>query len=114
MEESWILEEFKDKHGRNIFRDWLSGLEDPTTEQRVDAYIGRLRRGIFNNCKPIDGCDDIYELVMDFGPGYRAYYTRIGKTILLLLCAGLKKRQNKDIKRALLLLLEYRDRVRRG
>jgi len=111
MEDLWKVEEFKDRQGNNIFRGWLSSLEDPTTEQRIDVYIGRLRRGIFNNCKPIDGYDAIYELVMDFGPGYRAYYSRIGKTVLLLLCAGLKKRQNKDVKRALALLTEYRNRV---
>lgn len=110
MEEPWKVEEYEDKKGKNIFRSWLLGLKDPTTEQRIDAYIGRLRRGIFNNCKPVEGYDGIYELVMDFGPGYRAYYTRTGKTILLLLCGGLKNQQENDIKLAYRLMLEYKTR----
>jgi len=44
--------------------------------------------------------DGLSELRIDTGPGYRVYYTRCGKTLFLLLCAGDKSTQRKDIKRA--------------
>jgi putative addiction module killer protein len=61
--------------------------------------------GNFSNCKPIQGAKGIFEIVMDFGPGYRVYYTRIGKVVLLMICGGLKNKQKKDIETA----VKYRE-----
>ena len=49
--------------------------------------------------------DGVWELKVDVGPGYRVYYAQQGKTVILLLCAGAKRRQRQDIARA----VEYRN-----
>ena len=98
--DTWRVEEYLDAQGRNVFRSWLESLKDPKTSQRIDNHIGRLRRGIFSNSQYIEGSPGLYELVMNFGPGYRAYYARTGKRILLLLCASRKDRQSRSIEAA--------------
>ena len=50
------------------------------------------------------------EMRIDYGPGYRVYFTQRGKTIVILLCAGDKRTQKQDIKRALSLVRELSER----
>ena len=57
--------------------------------------------------KPIEG--EISEMRVDFGPGYRLYFTRRGRVILVLLNAGDKSSQKRDIRRALKLAAELGD-----
>lgn len=52
----------------------------------------------------------VSELRIDHGPGYRVYYAKVGKTMVLLLCGGDKRRQAADITRAVALLADYRRR----
>ncbi|MDO8878656.1 MAG: type II toxin-antitoxin system RelE/ParE family toxin [Pseudolabrys sp.] len=40
------------------------------------------------------------EMRVDYGPGYRVYFVQRGKAIVILLCAGDKRTQRKDIERA--------------
>jgi putative addiction module killer protein len=101
----WSIKYYYTPDGKVPFKDWMDGLGDKTTEDKIDAYITRLMTGNFNNCKPIQGVKGIYEIVMDFGPGYRAYYARVGKVILLIVCGGLKNKQKGDIETA----VKYRD-----
>src|ERR1700716_1949808 len=84
------------------FDKWLKELEDQDGAARITARIARLSMGNFGDYKPIG--DGLSELRIDTGPGYRVYYTRRGKTLYLLLCAGDKSTQQKDIKRALEIL----------
>ncbi|MBI4844400.1 MAG: type II toxin-antitoxin system RelE/ParE family toxin [Nitrospirae bacterium] len=58
----------------------------------------RVRLGNFGHSKSLG--EGIYELKVDYGPGYRVYFSVIGKTIVLLLLGGDKKSQNKDIAQA--------------
>jgi putative addiction module killer protein len=44
--------------------------------------------------------EGVGELKIDFGPGYRVYFGRVGATIVVLLCGGDKKTQKKDIVKA--------------
>ena len=55
--------------------------------------------------------DGVWEFKIETGPGYRIYFGKIGKNIVLLLSGGIKKRQNKDIKLAFKLLDEYKKKV---
>ena len=96
------------------FKDWRDGLGDKTTEDKINAYVARLMAGNFNNCKPIHGVKGIYEIVMDFGPGYRAYYTRVGKVILLIMCGGLKNKQKGNIETAVMYREDALERIRAG
>ncbi len=72
------------------------------------ARIDRLAAGNFGDCKSLRG--GLYELRIDWGPGYRIYYAVLGKTCVLLLCAGDKRSQSRDIKRALEYWNDYKDR----
>jgi len=65
---------------------------------------------IFADCKSLRG--GLCELRIDWGPGYRVYYAMIGKTCVLLLAGGDKRKQSSDIERALAYLKDYRQRTR--
>ena len=80
--------------GRSPFAEWFNGL-DAMTAARVDRYIRRLEAGKFGAAKPLR--DGVFELRLDFGPGYRVYYGREGRTIIILLGGGSKRRQDADI-----------------
>jgi putative addiction module killer protein len=80
--------------GHSPFADWFDSL-DAVTAARVDKYIRRLEAGNFGAAKALN--EGIFELRLDFGPGYRVYYGRDGKTIVILLGGGSKRRQSADI-----------------
>jgi putative addiction module killer protein len=80
------------------FNTWLDHLKDRITVFRIAARIDRLEQGNFGDIKSITS--EISELRFFFGSGYRIYYTRQEKTIVLLLNGGDKSTQKKDIKRA--------------
>jgi putative addiction module killer protein len=80
------------------FDKWLSGLRDRTAAAIVVGRILRVRKGLFGDVKSIGA--GVSELRIDYGPGYRVYFTRKGKTLILLLCGGDKSTQTADIKTA--------------
>lgn len=79
---------------------------------RVTAAVYRLEAGNFSAVKGAG--QGIYELRMDFGPGYRVYFGKDGEKLVILLGGGTKKRQEADIKAAQDLWLEYKRTKRRG
>lgn len=81
-----------------IFADWLAGLGDISAKARIVARIRRLALGNPGDIKSVGG--GVSEMRIDYGPGYRAYFTRRGRTIVILLCAGDKSSQRRDIKLA--------------
>ena len=80
--------------GRSPFAQWFNGL-DAVTADRVDRYIRRIEAGNFGAAKLLR--DGVFELRLDFGPGYRVYYGREGRTIIILLGGGSKRGQDADI-----------------
>jgi putative addiction module killer protein len=76
------------------------------TADRVDRYIRRLETGNFGAAKVVD--EGVFELRLDFGPGYRVYYGREGKTLIILLGGGSKRRQDADIAAAIARWKHYR------
>ena len=82
---------------RSPFGDWFDGL-DPQTASRVDRHIRRMETGNFGDSKPVQ--DGVHELRLDFGPGFRVYYGRDGKVLVVLLGGGTKRRQTADIQAA--------------
>jgi putative addiction module killer protein len=80
--------------GRSPFGEWFDDL-DPTTAARVDRHIRRMEAGNFGAAKPLR--EGVCELRMDFGPGYRVYFGRDGRTVVILLGGGDKRRQGADI-----------------
>lgn len=85
-------------NGVDLFGRWLEGLRDRQAVARVLRRIDRLERGLFGDCKPCGG--GVWELRVDWGPGYRVYYARAGATIILLICGGDKTTQQADIRKA--------------
>jgi len=80
--------------GRSTFGEWFDGL-DAVTAARVDRYVRRMESGNFGAAKVLR--DGIFELRLNFGPGYRVYYGLDGRTLVILLGGGDKRRQAADI-----------------
>ena len=85
--------------------DWLNSL-DKLTRARIKSRLTRLLEGNFGDCKKLD--NEISELRFKFGSGYRIYFTEIDDVIILLINGGDKSTQSKDIKKAKLILQEWR------
>jgi putative addiction module killer protein len=83
---------------------WFNSLHDRQARVRVDARIRRLSLGNFGDVKPVG--EGVSELRIDYGPGYRVYFTQRGQTLVVLLAGGDKKTQDQDIKKALELVRE--------
>ena len=79
---------------RSPFAEWFNEL-DAVTAARVDRYVRRLESGNFGAAKVLG--EGVSELRLDFGPGYRVYFGRDGKTLIMLLGGGSKRRQDADI-----------------
>lgn len=80
------------------FRSWLADLRDRRAVARIAARIDRLKLGNPGDVKSVG--DGVSELRIDYGPGYRLYFKRVGQEIVLLLCGGDKSTQDRDIERA--------------
>src|SRR5215469_13173521 len=93
---------------RTFLTIWLTELSDARAQAKIATRINRLATGNFGNCKSLR--QGLYELRVDWGPGYRVYYAMIGKACLLLLCGGDKRKQAADIERALEYLRDYKER----
>ena len=81
------------------YAKWLDGLRDIHARARVQARVERLATGNPGDVKPVG--DGVSELRIDYGPGYRVYYTMRGRTLIILLAGGNKRTQAADIKTAL-------------
>jgi putative addiction module killer protein len=82
----------------DVFLKWLRGLNDVRAVARIQIRIDRLSLGNMGDVKAVG--EGISELRIDYGPGYRVYFKKTGKQIILLLCGGNKLSQTTDIKTA--------------
>jgi putative addiction module killer protein len=89
------------------FQSWLFELRDSRARNRIAARITRLAQGNLGDWKPTQGT--VSELRIDYGAGYRLYFTRRGAKVILLLCGGDKRTQAADIRRALKMADELED-----
>ena len=81
------------------FAKWLDALKDIRARARILVRIERLAAGNPGDVKPVGG--GVSELRIDYGPGYRVYYKKHGRQVVILLAGGDKRTQSKDIKTAL-------------
>ena len=83
----------------DTYAKWLDGLRDIHVRARVQARVERLATGNPGDVKPVG--EGVSELRIDYGPGYRVYYTMRGRTLIILLAGGDKRTQAADIKTAI-------------
>ena len=81
------------------FAKWLDGLNDIRARARILVRIERLAAGNPGDVKPVG--DGVSELRIDYGPGYRVYYKKQDRSVIILLAGGDKRTQSRNIKTAL-------------
>ena len=81
------------------YAEWFASLRDQKARARIDVRIRRLSLGNPGDVKPIGS--GVSELRIDYGPGYRVYFLQRGPMLIILLAGGDKRRQDRDIKKAL-------------
>ncbi len=101
------VREFLDSSGRSVFARWFEGL-NAVAAARVTVVLTRLGQGNFSNVEGVGS--GVYELKIDFGPGYRIYFGKDGERIVILLGGSSKKRQNTAIAAAQAAWAEYKRR----
>lgn len=84
-----------------VYRDWINSLTDRAARARIQVRVDRLVHGNPGQHRNLTG--GVSELKIDFGPGYRVYYTERGSEIIVLLAGGDKSTQEQDIKAAMAL-----------
>jgi len=82
----------------DTFANWIDSLRDQRAVAAILRRIARMERGLFGDVEPVG--EGVSELRIDQGPGYRVYFIKTGKTVVVLLCGGDKSTQKKDIKAA--------------
>ena len=82
-----------------LFVRWLDGLRDIKGRARIQARIERLAAGNPGDVEPVG--EGVSEMRIDYGPGYRVYFRKRGRELVILLAGGDKSTQAKDIKVAL-------------
>ena len=83
----------------DVFATWIDGLDDIRARARVLVRIERLAAGNPGDVKPVG--EGLSELRIDYGPGYRVYYKKRGREMIILLAGGDKRTQARDIRTAL-------------
>ena len=96
--------------GKEPLTEWLLALKDLAARKAVVRRISRLEQGNLGDHKPCS--DGVWELRIDFGPGYRIYYAIAGEQVILLLCGGDKRAQSSDIFRAVQYWRDWQRRMK--
>ena len=80
------------------FQTWLAKLADERAQARIAQRLARLAQGNFGDHKSVG--EGVFELRIDYGPGYRIYGVRRGRVVVIVLCGGDKRTQDRDIRTA--------------
>ncbi len=104
----YTLKVYETPNGAQPLMDWLRELRDQKARTAIRMRLDRMQLGNFGHCEPVG--EGVSEMKVDLGPGYRVYFGMIGRTIVLLLCGGDKKSQDKDIRRALDFFRDHKQR----
>lgn len=98
MKATYEVTIYETPEGVSPLTRWLDKQNDGRAVMKLHARIMRMQQGNFGDHKSLDG--GLYELRVDYGPGYRVYYCFEGQRLVLLLCAGNKRTQGRDIEQA--------------
>lgn len=106
----YILEYYEKINGSMPFNDWLNS-QDSTIKYKIIAKLERIELGNLGDVEFVG--DGVSEIKLNIGPGIRIYYSKVGLKIILLLSAGTKRAQQKDIEKAKQYLQDYKERGRK-
>jgi putative addiction module killer protein len=99
---------YQTRDGIIPYNEWLDDVGDRKAAARIHARIARVRQGNLGDCKGVG--EGVSELRVDYGPGYRVYFGQKGQTLVILLCGGDKRTQERDIQRAKQYWQDYNER----
>jgi putative addiction module killer protein len=102
------IETYRTQNGREPFTEWFNAIRDTRAQSRIQGRLDRLEAGNFGDCQSVGS--GVFELRLNFGPGYRLYFGEMDRTIVLLLCGGDKSTQTRDIQRAKIYWSEYKEK----
>jgi putative addiction module killer protein len=102
------LVRYQREDGGEPLTEWLSALRDKAAEARVRIRLRRMEAGNPGDCEPVG--DGVSELRIHVGAGYRVYFGRHGKSLVILLCGGDKGSQVTDIGRAKVFWADWKRR----
>lgn len=91
------------------FVTWLDNLKDKRAQVRIAARLRQTEAGSLGDWQPIEG--DVSEMRVHYGPGYRLYFVRRGRIVIVMLNAGDKSTQKIDIRRALKIAADIGDNL---
>jgi len=91
------VREYLDRQGRSPYKVWFDRL-NAQAAAKVATAVTRLALGNMSNVKGVGS--GVFELRIDFGPGYRVYFGKDGEHLIILLGGGIKQRQRRDINAA--------------
>lgn len=97
-------------NGRDPYRQWYTSIKDRKTQAIITSRIDRLQHGNPGDCKWLSS--GLYELRIDYGPGYRVYFGLFRNRVVILLGGGTKRTQQRDIVRAQVYWNEFLERVK--
>ena len=96
------VDAYRTSSGKEPFTDWLASIRDKTTRGRIEKRMDRVEDGNMGDYRRLG--TNLYELRLDFGPGYRIYFSiyvsKSDSKTILILCAGDKSSQTRNIERA--------------
>jgi|SRR5688572_1902410 len=98
--------------GVSPFTRWLQSLSDARARAKIQARLARVTVGNLGDARSVG--NGVMELRIDWGPGYRVYFVRFHNMLVLLLCGGDKRTQQKDIERAKAYFEDYKTRTAGG
>jgi putative addiction module killer protein len=99
---------YQTPQGKRPFEQWIEKQKDNQAVAAIKLRLRCVTLGNLGDSKSVG--NGVYELRIDFGPGYRVYYGKVGQKVILLLCVGSKRTQEKDIKLAKEYLNEFQER----
>lgn len=89
------VEVYETPDGKQPFNEWLDSLKDKRSVSIITKRLERVKLGNLGDARSVG--KGVYELKVDYGAGYRVYFGQIANTIIILLCAGDKSTQDRDI-----------------
>ena len=92
--------------GQVPFDNWYNSLRNSKISTTIDKRLNRVILGNLGDCQSVG--EGVFELRIDYGPGFRIYFGQVGTTIITLLCGGDKSTQDRDIRQAIEYWTDYR------